>query len=377
MSSRAILLRNCSLYPHCPYLPLVPKHRSEFHSSSASHSFRNGALSNDTSTATMPRKKYRALDLQQLTLPSRSTTSPFYNTSDAPARHDSFSSQSAGDRLQKLLDPGSSPPLELPDTCILTSSSRRALELLRFGSLSTSASSTSSKNEGLSLEHSPRLPFLLDTDFPPLNRSSSNLRDSVDDSLETRLVTSPERLQRSRSLEPISYSFLNPRTRSWRASPLQTVSLEREEVDPQPTCNSDPVEPTTRFLAEYQATTALKGQRRVFTEPGDRRGRNDMASAFPQMSGDARRHYPSGSNRYENRPPVNRQTPCKNGPLCRKFQEGSLLCACLLYASPVRLPLTGTCPFNHDFSSSMTPANGLGTLVIPLSAFFWHLLSFH
>lgn len=48
--------------------------------------------------------------------------------------------------------------------------------------------------------------------------------------------------------------------------------------------------------------------------------RDDMASGFSQMSGDARRHW--SGNRYENRPPVSRSTPCKNGPLCRKYQEG-------------------------------------------------------
>jgi len=53
--------------------------------------------------------------------------------------------------------------------------------------------------------------------------------------------------------------------------------------------------------------------------------RYDMASAFPQMSGDARRHFPSGPNRYENRAPVGRPTTCKNGPLCRKYQEGLIL----------------------------------------------------
>lgn len=60
------------------------------------------------------------------------------------------------------------------------------------------------------------------------------------------------------------------------------------------------------------------------------------------MSGDARR-YPSGafSSRIENSRPMNTQL-CRNGPQCRKFQEG-------------------TCNFNHDFSSLVS--NGLNGLV--------------
>ena len=51
--------------------------------------------------------------------------------------------------------------------------------------------------------------------------------------------------------------------------------------------------------------------------------RDDMASAVPRMSGDARRYNSSGTARYENKPPMN-QSPqlCKNGPHCRKHKEG-------------------------------------------------------
>ena len=53
--------------------------------------------------------------------------------------------------------------------------------------------------------------------------------------------------------------------------------------------------------------------------------RDDMATAFPRTSGDARR-YPSsssssGPHRLENRPPMS-TVLCRNGPQCRKFQEG-------------------------------------------------------
>ena len=49
--------------------------------------------------------------------------------------------------------------------------------------------------------------------------------------------------------------------------------------------------------------------------------RNDMAAGFQRMSGDARRYPSSNLNRSENRPPMN-NVLCRNGPQCRKFQEG-------------------------------------------------------
>ncbi|CAK4030109.1 related to PAB-dependent poly(A)-specific ribonuclease subunit pan3 [Lecanosticta acicola] len=57
-------------------------------------------------------------------------------------------------------------------------------------------------------------------------------------------------------------------------------------------------------------------------------GSDDMANASFRMSGDGRR-----SNRYENRPPAS-SILCRNGPQCRKYQEG-------------------TCNYNHDFGNSM------------------------
>ncbi|WPH03530.1 PAB-dependent poly(A)-specific ribonuclease subunit pan3 [Acrodontium crateriforme] len=70
--------------------------------------------------------------------------------------------------------------------------------------------------------------------------------------------------------------------------------------------------------------------------------RNDMAAGFQRISGDARRYSPQSSNnssRFETRPSMN-HTLCRNGPQCRKYQEG-------------------TCNYNHDFGS-MAP-NGGGT----------------
>ncbi|KAM0713616.1 hypothetical protein Q7P37_010578 [Cladosporium fusiforme] len=249
----------------------------------------------------MPRKKYRTLDLQQLTVSSRST-SPYYNASDTSGRRDSFSSQTTSDRIRGPLDPGPSPPLELPDSCILTSSSRQALEVLRFGSSSTSAYSTS-RNERPSLEQSPKLRILLESDFPPLKPTSLHLSNFVDGDSERRCVTSPEPLQRSKSLEPPTNLIQDHQAPSRHSSPLQYVSDRHGGSNSQPDRDSRPTRSDTRLVTRFQNNPARKVTRRVFTEPGDRRGRNDMASAFPQMSGDARRHYPSGSTRYENRPP--------------------------------------------------------------------------
>lgn len=52
--------------------------------------------------------------------------------------------------------------------------------------------------------------------------------------------------------------------------------------------------------------------------------RDDMAAGYPRMSGDARRYPSSNFGRNENRPPMN-HVLCRNGPQCRKFQDGTLL----------------------------------------------------
>ncbi|KAF2764489.1 hypothetical protein EJ03DRAFT_26451 [Teratosphaeria nubilosa] len=60
-------------------------------------------------------------------------------------------------------------------------------------------------------------------------------------------------------------------------------------------------------------------------------------AAGNRMSGDARR-FPSSNHRFENQRPMSSQS-CRNGPQCRKYQEG-------------------TCNYNHDFSGAFQ-ANGL------------------
>jgi hypothetical protein len=84
--------------------------------------------------------------------------------------------------------------------------------------------------------------------------------------------------------------------------------------------------------------------------------RDDMAAGINRMSGDARRFPSPGTfnNRYENQRPMN--TLCRNGPQCRKFQEG-------------------TCSYNHDFGGGVFQTNGLSTLVPPLTSGYLYILS--
>jgi len=76
---------------------------------------------------------------------------------------------------------------------------------------------------------------------------------------------------------------------------------------------------------------------------------NDMAAGFQRTSGDARRYITTNPVRTENRPPMN-GVLCRNGPQCRKFQEGPS--SLFVINDVVNLQLTGTCNFNHDFSSA-------------------------
>ena len=280
------------------------------------------------STATMPRKRYTALDMQHLTSSSRST-SPLHT---APERCDSFLFESScipRDRAVSLPLSTEQLPLQLPDYCIPKPTSISALELLRFGSLEQAVNPSFNK-EPLPPAKPPELPEPLvfaESDFPPLTSLLPLPSDLVNTKSGRRCITLPESWQQRQYHRASSAPHRRPETRTRKQ--------------------------TSRSIRYSNIGTASQGNRRkppVLIEPGDtspeqvankpsrkdslcppvefrkRRARNDMASAFPQMSGDARRHYPSGSTRFENRPPVNRATPCKNGPLCRKFQEGWILC---------------------------------------------------
>lgn len=278
----------------------------------------------EDSSATMPRTKYHALDIQQLTLPSRSTLPIIC----APERRDSLFSDSCCNRGQAFPYRFTSEqdPLEFPNSCLPKAASRRALEQLRFGSLQL-VTNGSNANGLLPPEKLTETRIFEDSDFPPLQRSPSTLSNTVESASERRRVTSPEILQQHRSYRTSSAPICNPQSRS-RKPTLRSIRYRGGELDLQSISNatlasddipkSDSARPTVESFRKDSVFIPVEAEKR--------RARNDMASAFPQMSGDARRHYPSGAARYENRPPVNRTTPCKNGPLCRKFQEGWILC---------------------------------------------------
>ena len=282
----------------------------------------------ECSSATMPRRKYRALDSQQLTVPSRSA-SP--TSQDSYEHSETFWSDLAGSTLfcrrgrNHLFTPDQH-PLELPPSYIRKSASRPALEQLRFGS-SGVAADQDSVDDVTSSNQSTESRIFSESDFPPLQRYSSTLSIIVDSGFERRRVSLPETQNQHyyhRNLSaPVPDSRIGskkPTLRSTRyrdrGSDYQTsqhTSLSPVKID-----DLSSVDATTKSLRKDSILTPVEAE--------TRRVRHDMASAFPQMSGDARRHYPSGTPRYENRPPVNRATPCKNGPLCRKFQEGWTPC---------------------------------------------------
>ena len=62
---------------------------------------------------------------------------------------------------------------------------------------------------------------------------------------------------------------------------------------------------------------------RLPVQPVTRQRSDDMAAGFQRVSGDARRYPSSSFNRIENRTPMS-TILCRNGPQCRKFQEGQV-----------------------------------------------------
>jgi len=277
-------------------------------------------------TATMPRQKYTALDMQQLTSSSRST-SPQHT---APESCDSFLSEpSCTPRVRAVSLPPSTgqDPLQLPDYCIPRPTSRSALELLRFGSLQESVE-PSPTNERLPPGKPPAAEPLVfaESDFPPLREVLTHPSDLVDIKPARRCITLPESWQQRQYRRASSAPLRKPETRT-RKQTSRSIRYSIIGADSQASRKKASVLIESGDASPEQATDKplRKDSLCPPVEVRKRRARNDMASAFPQMSGDARRHYPSGSTRYENRPPVNRATPCKNGPLCRKFQEGWIL----------------------------------------------------
>ena len=277
------------------------------------------------SSATMPRMKYRTLDSQQLTLASRSTSSTPTNSSE---RHETLWPDfvestlffSRGQACSLLVSPEQQ-ALELPETFVPRTASRPALEQLRFGSSGLAHNINLADNPSLP-EKSTDAGIFLESEFPPLQRHSSTLPIIVDSGFEKRRITQPEARHPQRiSSAPVPDSRVRsrkPTLRSirYRDGGLDSQSSQHASLAPIGTEESSSVDVTIKSSRKDSLLTPVEAEQRQI--------RNDMASAFSQMSGDARRHYPSGTTRYENRPPVNRATPCKNGPLCRKFQEGRI-----------------------------------------------------
>jgi len=281
------------------------------------------------STATMPRKRYTALDIQQHLTSSSRSTSPLHTT---PERCDFFLSESSctpRDRAVSLPLSTEHDPLKLLDYCIPKPTSISALELLRFGSQEQAVKSSFNK-QSLPPAKPPEPPEPLvfaESDFPPLRKHLPQPSDLVDIKFRRRCITLPESWQQSQYHRASSAPHRKPETRT-RKQTSRSIRYSNNGADSQgnrktPSVLIGPVNTSPEQLADKPSR---KDSLCPPVEVRKRRARNDMASAFPQMSGDARRHYPSGSTRFENRPPVNRATPCKNGPLCRKFQEGWILC---------------------------------------------------
>jgi hypothetical protein len=279
-------------------------------------------------SATLPCREYRALDSQRLTLPSRSTSPA---SSSSAERHEilwpDFSESTFLCRRGRVRSELFSPdqlPLELPDTYLSNIASRSALEKLRFGSSET-ARDKNPANEDCLTEKPTEDGIFLESDFPPLQRHSSTLPISVDSGFEQRRITPPEahyhRCSHRVSSAPVPDLRIRSRKPTLRSIRHRDGGLDNRSSQPASLAPVKIDEPKT-----VDAITKTSRKDSILTPIGadQRRIRNDMASAFTQMSGDARRHYPSGTPRYENRPPVNRATPCKNGPLCRKFQEGRI-----------------------------------------------------
>jgi hypothetical protein len=280
------------------------------------------------STATMPRKRYTALDMQHLT-PSSRSTSPLHA---APERCDSFLFESScipRDRAVSLPLSTEQAPLQLTDYCIPKPTSILALELLRFGSLEQAVKPSSNK-ETLPPGKPPEPPEPLvfaESDFPPLTKFLPHPSDLVDIKSGRRCITLPESWQQRQHHRASSAPRRKPETRT-RKQTSRSIRYSNIGADSQGNRKTPSVliEPGNKSPQQATEKPSRKDSLCPPVEVRKRRARNDMASAFPQMSGDARRHYPTGSTRFENRPPVNRATPCKNGPLCRKFQEGWILC---------------------------------------------------
>lgn len=117
---------------------------------------------------------------------------------------------------------------------------------------------------------------------------------------------------------------------------------------------------SSRSPTSCKGQTLRQGsQSQLPVTPRSRQCSDDMATGFQRVSGDARRYPSSNFTRVENRPPMS-TVLCRNGPQCRKFQEGQVQASCVNHSTG--LQLTGTCNYNHDFSG--IAANGLNNVFV-------------
>lgn len=268
----------------------------------------------------MPRKKYRPVHMRELTTVSR--VSWGHPTKASYRRAFTFNSgpSSRERRSQHLLTPEDAAFGPLPST-VAPAYTQASLD--QFELKLTQASLESEPRHLYPSFGDPPPCIFLESDFPPLPASYCESVVGNSRKQQRRSVTLPEPLLGVGSEVP------HQRPWSWAsrserpASPESTTSglgavVHRTVSEPCPDETKWPsAELPDCFARSVQVDSALDVE-----EPVVYTARYAMASAYPQMSGDARRHFSSGPNRYENRAPVGRPTTCKNGPLCRKYQEG-------------------------------------------------------
>ncbi len=153
-------------------------------------------------------------------------------------------------------------------------------------------------------------------------------------------------------------SLYDPVSKSWRGYHSRDPSFSSTLDSPVSPLKSDrdnlKQSPTRNLSASWQRSSPEA------TGVPSTRGSDDMAAGFQRVASDTRRLSSSPFIRSENRPPMS-NVLCRNGPQCRKVQEGPAFPT--MSQDSACLQFVGTCNFNHDFSS--VPANGLGVSVSP------------
>jgi hypothetical protein len=268
--------------------------------------------------ANMPRKKYKAIDL--LTVPTRTPADSAWS----PAQHDSrlftFNvGPSSRDRGQPPPPTPGEDPQEPSALGPPRDNPRGLLHYLQFGGSQPELKIPQPATSFSSLEDTPAIYISLDSDFPPLHDTNTKPGRHDSEPSPRRCVTTSQVPLWLFGNESLHHSVWSTGSRNLDKAPSDTDLSCIDSFG-------------TQFVSEFGASgtdswpvdqhSTRRDTKLDFTDTGVPTDRHDMAAAYAPMSGDARRHYPAGSNRYENRAPVNRQTTCKNGPLCRKYQEG-------------------------------------------------------